>query len=84
MGRMRTPGAAAEELRRLDPESPISRHTVDVWARQGLIYSVRVGNRRLVSLDSLEAFLSGSVAGQGKPLEEGTEPPRGVIRRLEV
>ena len=81
---MRTPVAAAEELRRLDPTTPIKRHTVDTWARQGLIHSVMVGNRRLVSMDSLERYLTGNVADLNTAQEEPKEPLRGVIRAVEA
>lgn len=83
-GQMRTAGAAAEELKRIDPMTPIRRHTIDVWARQGLIHSVKVGNRRLVSMDSLMDYMTGSVAGTPKAQEEPAEPPRGGIRRIDI
>lgn len=84
MTRMRTSGAAVEELRRIDPSTPVKRHTVDTWARQGLIHSVMVGNRRLVSMDSLEAYLTGSVADLNTAQEEPKEPPRVGIREIIV
>lgn len=83
MTRMRTSGAAVEELRRIDPTTPIKRHTIDTWARQGLIHSVMVGNRRLVSMDSLERYLTGNVA-ELKAQEEPREPPRVGIRRMDA
>lgn len=82
MTRMRTSGAAAEELRRIDPMTPIKRHTIDIWAKEGVVYSVMIGNRRLVSMDSLEAFVSGSVADN--IVQEATEPPQTGIRRIET
>lgn len=83
MTRMRTSGAAVEELRRIDPMTPIKRHTIDTWAKRGLVYSVMIGNRRLVSMDSLEAFVSGSVA-DNLVQEELKEPPQIGIRRIEA
>lgn len=86
MTRMRTSGAAVEELRKIDPMTPIKRHTIDIWAREGLVHSVMVGNRRFVSMDSLEAFISGGVAALNTAQEESSEPPRmadqPTIRRL--
>lgn len=82
MTRMRTSGAAVEELRRIDPTTPIKRHTVDTWAKQGVVHSVMVGNRRLVSMDSLEAYLTGNVADSNIAREEPKEPPRVGIREI--
>lgn len=85
VGRMRTSAAAVEELRKIDPLTPIKRHTVDTWARQGLIHSVMIGNRRLISMDSLEAFMAGVAVEHHQEPEVMTEPPqRGVIRRIGV
>lgn len=83
VGRMRTSAAAVAELRKVDPLTPIKRHTLDSWARQGLIHSVMIGNRRLISMDSLENYLSGVAAIPAGDQSEA-EPPRGVIRRVEV
>lgn len=85
MTRMRTSGAAVEELRKIDPTTPIKRHTIDVWARQGVIHSVMVGNRRLVSMDSLENYLTGNNAdAMNTAHEEPKEPLHVGIRRVEV
>lgn len=86
MNRMRTAGAAAEELRKIDPASPIKPHTVATWAKQGLIYSVKIGNRRLVSMDSLESYLSGTVTVAGIPTDDAAthDPPQGTIRPIIV
>ncbi len=73
-----------EELRKIDPASPIKPHTVATWAKQGLIYSVKIGNRRLVSMDSLESYLSGTVADIPTDDAATHEPPRGTIRPIIV
>lgn len=78
--RMRTAGDAVNDLRRDDPETPITRHTIVTWAKMGLIHSVMIGNRRLISMDSLENYLAG-ICDQ-KELESEEEPKRGMIRAV--
>lgn len=84
MNRMRTAAAAAEEIKKIDPTTPVRSHTIATWAKQGRIYSVKVGNRRLVSMDSLETFLSGSTIGNANFRVEEDQPQRGGIRRIDA
>lgn len=75
---MRTAGDAVKDLKRDDPYTPITRHTIVTWAKQGLIHSVMIGNRRLISMDSLEDYLAGIITPQ--PTESEEVPERGTIR----
>ncbi len=79
MDRMRTAKGIADELKKLDPDTPISRHAVDVWAKSGLVSSATIGNRRYISLDSVLAFLAGS-----KEEPPQAAAPKNYIRRIDV
>ena len=57
--RMRFIGQAVEELKRLDPDSPVSARMVRSLVKSGQIPSVPIGNgtRRLLNFDALLEFL---------------------------
>lgn len=56
--RMRFPKQAVEELRRIDPDTPIKVGYVRKLVRTGAIPSVPIGNRRLLNLDVLIDYLA--------------------------
>lgn len=60
MKRIRTLTKAVEEIRKSDPESPISKWMIYAWIEQGLLPRVPTGTRTIyIDMDKLEAFLDG-------------------------
>lgn len=59
MVRMRFAAQALDELRKLDPETPVTLRFIKQLMRTGAIPSVPVGNgnRRLLNFDALVAYL---------------------------
>lgn len=74
--RMRFPQQALEELRRIDPETPIKVGYIRKLVKTGAIPSVPIGNRRLLNLDALFDYLTA-------PHPEVPQPTTPGIRRLE-
>ncbi len=64
--RMRFPAQALEELRRIDPQTSVSLPMIRRLVKSGAIPSVPVGNgnRRLLNLDALLAFLAAPTENQ--------------------
>lgn len=75
--RMRFPAQALEEIRKTDPETPVSLKMIRRLMKSGAIPSVPVGNgnRRLINYDALLSYLE-------HPTEIEPTPLRG-IRRVE-
>lgn len=73
--RMRFVEQAIEELKRLDPDTPVSARMVRSLVKSGKIPSVPVGNgtRRLINLDALLEYLE-------NPPAEQPEQARGIRR----
>lgn len=68
MVRMRFAAEALEELRKLDPETPVSLCFIKRLAKSGAVPSVPVGkNRRLINFDALLAYLENPPAEGAKP-----------------
>lgn len=78
MVRMRFAAQALDELRKLDPETPVTLRLIKQLMRTGAIPSVPVGNgnRRLLNLDALVAYLENPPA---EPVQQ-TAPG---IRRID-
>ena len=74
--RMRTIGEAAAWLRENDPETAFTPTALRRLVISGTLPSVRIGSKYLINLDTLEAFLTGSVPAQPETCH--------VIRRLEA
>lgn len=55
--RMRFARECVKELKTLDPDCPVSVHLVRTLAKQGLVPSVQIGNRRLINFDALLDYL---------------------------
>lgn len=66
--RMRFPQQALEELRRIDPQTPVSLSFIRRLVKTGAVPSVPVGagKRRLVNLDALIEYLSNPPAEQSQ------------------
>ena len=64
--RMRFPQQALEELRRIDPETPVSLSFIRRLVKTGAVPSVPVGagKRRLVNFDALCAYLENPPADE--------------------
>lgn len=64
--RMRFPQQALEELRRIDPQTPVSLSFIRRLVKSGAVPSVPVGagRRRLVNLDALIEYLSNPPADE--------------------
>ena len=64
--RMRFPQQALEELRRIDPQTPVSLSFIRRLVKPGAVPSVPVGagRRRLVNLDALIEYLSNPPADE--------------------
>ena len=71
--RMRFPQQALEELRRIDPETPVSLSFIRRLVKTGTVPSVPVGagKRRLVNFDALVAYL-------GNPPADEVQTVRGI------
>ena len=79
MDKMRTSRGIAAELKKIDPDTPIGRHAIGVWGKNGLVVSATVGNRRYISLDSVLEFLAGS---KEEPPQAAAQ--KNYIRRIDV
>ena len=71
--RMRFPADALAELRKLDPETPVSLSFIRRLVKTGAVPSVPVGagKRRLVNFDALVAYL-------GNPPADEAQTVRGI------
>ncbi len=59
MAIMRTIPKAAEELKKKDPDTPISVGVLRRWVKAGKVQVVTVGKFPLVNMEALEAMLEG-------------------------
>ncbi len=70
---MRFPAQALEELRKDDPNTPVTLNYIRALAASGRVPVVKVGRRRLINYDAMLEYLA-------NPTEE--HPQRGIIRRI--
>lgn len=70
---MRFPAQALEELRKDDPNTPVTLNYIRALAASGRVPVVKVGRRRLINYDAMLEYLA-------NPTEEQSQ--RGVIRRI--
>ena len=75
MTRMRFPSEALAELKKIDPETPVTLNFIRTLARSGKIPFVPIGKRRLLNFDALLEYL------QNPPAEREPEE-YGQIRRI--
>ena len=73
MLRMRTIEQAAAEIKKADPDTAITKYAIRQLVISHEIPSITRGNKYLINLDALLAYLSG---------EAQPEPPRNVIRMV--
>ena len=67
MARYRTIEKAHEEIRQADPNTCIAKTRIRHLVVEGMIPSRKVGNRYMLDLDGLMAYLKGEgLYGQGK------------------
>lgn len=75
MLRMRTIDKALEEIKKADPDTAITKYAIRQLVISHEIPSITRGNKYLINLDALLAYLGGQ--SETKP-----EPPRNVIRMV--
>ena len=59
MPRMRTIDQAAEELRRIDPDTAVTKTALRRLVVSGKLPSVSIGAKYLIDMDRLERYFSG-------------------------
>lgn len=74
--KMRFPQQALEELRRLDPETPIKVNYIRKLIKTDTIPYVKIGNRCLINFDAFLDYLAA-------PHPEVPQPTTLGIRRIE-
>ena len=79
MQRMRTIKQTIEYIRAEDPETALTESALKRLVSSGAIPSVKVGRKRLLSLDVLSEVLKSARADDPIP-----EAPTGVIRKINV
>ena len=70
---MRFPAQALDELRKDDPNTPVTLNYIRALAASGRVPVVKVGRRRLINYDAMLEYLA-------NPTEEPFQ--RGIIRRI--
>ena len=58
---IRTISGTLAELRREDPETPVSEYALRSWIKSGAVPAVKSGNRFLIDMETLRRFLAGEV-----------------------
>lgn len=77
---MRTINEAADHFKAIDPQTALTRTAVRRLVNAGVVPSVKVGNKALVSLEALTDYLN----GQPQNSKHESVPAQGRIRRVEV
>jgi len=62
--KFRTINSAYAEIKKQDPETEISMHGIRAGIKQGFIPSVKIGNKVVVSIESILKFYSGEAQQQ--------------------
>lgn len=70
MNRIRTIDKAYEEIKAKDPETAITRYLVRAMVNQGVIPSIKTGNKKLVDVDVLEEVIKDLTARKGDMIGE--------------
>lgn len=71
IARMRFAHQCIEELRKIDPDTPIKECFIRSLVKRGLVPSVPVGRRRLINFDALLEYLSVSTTPQEPEIQNG-------------
>lgn len=74
--RMRTINEAAEYFKSIDPDTALTKTALRRLVVTGTVKSVRVGNKYLVALESVENYLSGDASS------DIAQPMRGLVRAV--
>lgn len=77
--RVRTIKEAVKYFKEMDPNTALRETALRRLIKRGDIPAVWVGRKQLVSIESIEEFLSGP-SRESQPID--CEQPRGVIRRV--
>lgn len=70
MKRIRTIDKAYEEIKAKDPETAITRYLVRAMVNQGIVPSIKTGNKKLVDVDVLEEVIEDLTARRGDMIGE--------------
>lgn len=74
--KFRTINSAYAEIKKQDPETEISMCGIKAGVKQGLIPSVKIGNKVVVSIEGILKFYSGEAQqAQEKPKQYGKIRP---------
>ena len=57
---VRTIEKAVEELRKQDPDTPVTAYMLRRWIKTGVLPSVKSGNKYLVNMEILDQYLKGN------------------------
>lgn len=63
---MRTISEAAEYFKSIDSDTALSKTAIRRLVKSGEVYSVRIGNRALVSIEALNDYLNGGERYENK------------------
>lgn len=77
MQQMRTIEQAATLLKEQDENTSVTKNCIRNWIKNNQLKHVRVGNRYLVSLETLGEFLKGDIMP-----EQAQQAGQGNIRRI--
>lgn len=58
MQRIRTINKAFDEIKQQDPETALSLYLIRQMVKQGLVPSIKAGNKRLVDVDVLQEYIN--------------------------
>lgn len=71
---MRTIQQCIDTLKEADKNTALTKNALRQMVLQGLLPSVKVGNKHLIAYENLEIYLKGNITPQ--------EQPAGTIRRI--
>lgn len=77
MAQMRSISQLYDEIKRMDPDTALSKTAIRRLVTSGRIPSVRIGQKYLVALEAVEAYLSGQIMAEAPAPEFGEVRPVG-------
>ena len=81
--KMRTLPKAMEEIKQLDPDTALTLSTLRLLVKRGELPVVHIRNRQLIDMDTLTAYLKGSVtACAGNMQSVPVFQEKGSIRKI--
>lgn len=69
--RLRTIDKTYEEIKKLDPDTAITRSMLRNAVNEGDIPFMRVNSRKLITLEDVEAYIDGSIKGMKEHQKAG-------------